>query len=107
MMKHRKSILIALAAGALLLTGCENDCKKSEPVHVNVSEGSELSSNTFGVGNLIEIGNYLYYDSATRIVYFWNGHVQLDYSTTPTPYYAPNGNPYRYNPETNTFEQIE
>ena len=26
--------------------------------------------------------------------------------TSPTPYYAPNGFPYRYNPETNTFEEI-
>lgn len=104
MMKHRKSILISLAAGALLLTGCG----KSEPVHVNVSEGSELSGNTFGVGNLIEIGNYLYYDSVTRIVYFWNGYlIGARYDTAPSAYYAPNGKPYRYNPETNTFEQIE
>lgn len=104
MMKNRKSILIALAAGALLLTGCG----KSEPVHVNVSEVSELSGNTFGAGNLIEIGNYLYYDSVTRIVYFWNGYLShLRADTSPTSYYAPNGKPYRYNPETNTFEQIE
>ena len=103
MMKHRKNILIALAAGALLLTGCE----KSEPIHVNISEKSELSDNTFGVSNLIEIGNFLYYDSTTRIVYFWNGDLTYNPATTPTPYCAPNGKPYRYNAETNTFEQIE
>ncbi len=28
-------------------------------------------------------------------------------ATTPSPYYAPNGLPYKYNPETNTFEEIE
>lgn len=104
MMKHRKNILIALAAGILLLTGCE----RSEPVHVNVSEKSELSGNTFGIDNLIKIGNKLYYDSSTHIVYFWNGYLNnLRSDTTPTPYYSPNGKPYRYNPETNTFEQIE
>ena len=27
-------------------------------------------------------------------------------ATAPTPYYAPNGLPYRYNPESNTFEEI-
>lgn len=104
MMKYRKNILIVLAAGALLLTGCE----KSEPIYANVSEKSELSGNTFGASNLIEIGNFLYYDSTTRIVYFWNGEYMCrDFSIAPSPYYAPNGKPYRYNPETNTFEQIE
>lgn len=34
-----------------------------------------------------------------------DGHHYQD--TTPSPYYAPNGKPYRYNPETNTFEEIK
>jgi hypothetical protein len=56
---------------------------------------------------MVEIGNYLYYDSTTRIVYWWNGAIRANYATTPSPYYAPNGLPYLYNPETNTFEEIE
>lgn len=58
---------------------------------------------------MIEIGNYLYYDSTTRIVYWWNGIIGTagDSAISPSPYYAPNGLPYLYNPETNTFEEIE
>ena len=66
----------------------------------------ELHSNMIGKNVLIKIGGGLYYDSATRIVYWWNGVLKGGYSTTPSPYYAPNGLPYRYNPETNTFEEI-
>jgi hypothetical protein len=36
-----------------------------------------------------------------------NGAIAGTISTTPSPYYAPNGLPYRYNPETNTFEEID
>ena len=100
----KKCLFIALAAGVLMLSGCES----SEPVHVNVEDSAELQGNTFGTANLVEIGDRLWYDSTTRIVYFWNGYLgYTDYSATPSPYYAPNGKPYRYNQETNTFEEIE
>lgn len=49
----------------------------------------------------------LWYDSSTRIVYFWNGELSNMASTAPSPYYAPNGRPYRYDPTTNTFEEID
>ena len=54
---------------------------------------------------MIGIGDGLYYDSATRIVYlkFNSG----SYKGYLSPYYAPNGLPYKYNPETNTFEEID
>ena len=95
--------MVMLAVGVTGLSGCG----ESASVNVNVSENSELSGNTFGVSNLIEIGGCLYYDSTTRIVYWWNGCILYDVATTPTPYYAPNGKPYRYNLKTNTFEEIE
>lgn len=62
-----------------------------------------------GKYTLTEIGNGLWYDTTTRIVYWWNGFLSscLNVSTTPSPYYAPNGLPYRYNPETKTFEEIK
>ena len=48
-----------------------------------------------------------YYDSTTKIVYFWNGSIGYGRaSTTPSPYFAPNGLPYKYEPETNTFVEI-
>lgn len=56
---------------------------------------------------LIRIRSCLYYDSTTRIVYIWNGHINDQFATVPTPYYAPNGLPYKYNPSTNTFEVIK
>lgn len=78
-------------------------------INVNAENRDELSGGKFGKSALVEIGDYLYYDSTTRIVYWWNGMLlnANHNSTTPTPYYAPNGLPYRYDPTTNTFEEIE
>lgn len=84
-------------------------CSSSSYVQVNVSNTESIHNNLFGKDTLIEIGNGLYYDSTTRIVYWWNG-ILVDFnecSNTPTAYYAPNGLPYKYNPETNTFEEID
>lgn len=100
----KKRILTSLLLCGMLLgiTGCGG------AVSVNVNNSENLSGNTFGTYSLIEIGNNLYYDSTTRIVYFWNGFIGIaDCATTPSPYYAPNGLPYRYDPTTNTFEEIE
>lgn len=76
-------------------------CGAVEPVKVNVSNDQSISSDT--LGTLVEIGGLLWYDPATRIVYRINDHA---YGVTYVPYYAPNGMPYRYDPETNTFEEI-
>ena len=78
-------------------------------VYVNYENSEALNSNVLGIDALVKIGNGLYYDSTTGIVYWWNG-VDYNYShaaTTPSPYYAPNGLPYRYNPETNTLVEIK
>lgn len=86
---------------------CLSGCGSTTVVAVNVEDAESTHSSTFGRNALIEIGDGLYYDSTTRIVYWWNGIFGLSKSTTsPSPYYAPNGLPYRYNPETNTFEEI-
>ena len=102
----KKRLLVGLIGCVLAfsLVGCG----EKTTINVNVENSSELSGTTLGVDSLIEIGNRLYYDSTTRIVYWWNGRMNMNYmDTTPTPYYAPNGLPYRYNPTTNTFEEIE
>ena len=104
MKKQIRNILILIAALLLFcsLTGCGSE------VVVNVENTENINGNNFGKYALVGIGNGLYYDSTTRIVYWWNGHMSVvDYSISPSPYYAPNGLPYRYNPETNTFEEIE
>lgn len=93
----------------LFLVGCGED----GVVMVNVENKETLSDKTFGTDALTKIGNGLWYDSSTRIVYWWNEQLGDDSydawrsDTTPSPYYAPNGLPYRYNPETNMFEEIK
>ena len=52
-----------------------------------------------------KIEDQLYYDINTKIVYFYNGPYAVRHYL-PTPYYASNGLPYKYNPETNTLEEI-
>lgn len=103
-MKKLKIILAAtLLSSILFITGCSEST-----VNVNVENSESLNGQTFGKSALIEIGNGLYYDSTTRIVYWWNGFYSIANSaTTPSPYYAPNGLPYKYNSKTNTFEEIE
>jgi uncharacterized protein YceK len=95
----RKKILITMmiCLSAIALTGCS-----SSPVVVNIANGNDLHSNQFA--EFVRIGDKLAYDSATRIVY----RIDETYAQNVLiPYYAPNGLPYKYNPETNTMEQIE
>lgn len=100
------AIFICLIA-VLSLTGCDTNTG-SNVINVNVEENNTISGNKFGKSALIAIGDGLWYDATTRIVYWWNGFLNTyNYTTTPSPYYAPNGLPYRYNPETNTFEEIK
>lgn len=102
MKKKILALLLLFSFVAFGLIGCDD-----KPVIVNVKNNEELNGTNFGESALIEIGNGIYYDSTTRIVYWWNGYLTSSRPTTPSPYYAPNGLPYRYNPETNTFEEID
>lgn len=80
-----------------LLTACEltiSENKVNENIGIN------------GIGSLIEIGNDLWYDASTGIVYWWNGNLHNNWAVAPSPYYASNGLPYRYNSNTNTLEEI-
>ena len=102
-MKKLLSIILVCAITLSMVS-----CVEEKVVAVNVENQETLQNTVLGVDALVELGNGLYYDSTTRIVYWWNG--LLNYSSwdaSPSPYYAPNGLPYRYNPETNTFEEIE
>lgn len=103
-MKKLLSIILACAI-TLSMISC---VVEEKVIAVNVENIDNAQNTVMGKDALIEIGNYLYYDSTTRIAYWWNGCLFYSkYATTPSPYYAPNGLPYRYNPETNTFEEIE
>ena len=86
----------------LSFSGC-----RVESAQANVKTNDTVTVKSLGTDNLINIGGYLYYDSTTKIVYFWNGSIGYGRaSTTPSPYFAPNGLPYKYEPETNTFVEI-
>lgn len=101
-----KKLLLLLVACILIISLI--GCGESKTISVNVENKDDLSSGVFGIKSLIEIGDGLWYDQSTRVVYWWNGYfIKSSYDTTPTPYYAPNGTPYRYNPSTNTFEEIK
>jgi hypothetical protein len=96
-----KKIFIALIGFVITfsLVSCEELCDPS----VNVSNSENIASDRFG--QFITIYGDLVYDAATRIVYI-ESSTYYGYETY-TPYYAPNGLPYRYNPVTNTLEEID
>lgn len=100
-MKNKLIKIICVCTLLFSLTGCS----PATQVSVNVENVEQLHNVILGKDSFVEIGNGLCYDTATRIIY-----VKIDgvggYSYF-SAYYAPNGLPYRYNPETNTFEEIE
>ena len=99
----KRKLLICLIILTFLLVGCSGP----QSININVENSSELNNAVIGIESLVKIGDKVWYDSTTRIVYWWNGRINGNNATVPTPYYAPNGLPYRYNPETNTLEEIE
>jgi hypothetical protein len=102
-------MIVALGLVCIMVLGLIGCAPANTSVSVNVENSDNLSSGKFGKSAMVEIGDFLWYDSTTRIVYWWNGNLyaSASYTTNPSPYYAPNGLPYRYNPETNTFEEID
>lgn len=93
---------IKLLLPLTILLFCLTGCGEVAPITVNVENNESLATNT--LGTFTYIGNYIYYDSATKIVY--RSNYVYSGNSVYVPYYAPNGLPYRYNPETNTFEEI-
>ena len=58
--------------------------------------------------DLINIDGCLYYDAKTNIVYIWNGFSGcFTTATSPSPYYASNGLPYKYDPDTRELKEIK
>ena len=96
----RRCLIVILASlAAISLIGCSTQVPGTVDSKTKIEHGEN---------NMIELGNDLWYDSVTGIVYWWNGNLSRGESATaPTPYYASNGLPYRYNPEKQTFEEID
>lgn len=81
----------------VLLIGC------AETTTLNVEGKGIVQSPEFI--NICDGNVLLNYDTSTGIVYIKNYTHSGNY--VYTPYYAPNGLPYRYNSETNMFEEID
>ena len=107
MKRKLKKIILGLA----LLLCISNIMACNRPRNVNASisdkDGNIVSSNSYGIANLKSISQSLYYDSVTKIVYFWNGVFSIDNATMPTPYYSENGKLIKYNPLNNLFMEVE
>ena len=99
----KRNLLILLTT--LLLSCSLSGCESKTVVAVNVENKESIHNTTFGKDAFIKISDDLYYDSTTRIV--WLKNYSNGYGCSYVPYPAPNGLPYRYNPKTNTFEEIE
>ena len=98
-MKRILIIAAILLFSSINLIGCTT-------TELNVNMEGEVSN--IQPGGFVSICDYpipLSYDTMTKIVYIKNITYGARY--VYTPYYAPNGLPYRYNPETNTFEEIK
>jgi len=89
----RKRLLLTLLIPILLFTGCRTGTIKKE------NHCEKATKNLF---KQIENDNFLYYDTKTKVVYIVfretkNGgqRIGTGYGYM-SPYYAPNGKPYRY-----------
>ncbi len=93
-------MLIVCVFMTCLVTGCDTeDISHHETLNVSLSNNQNIC--------LQMIKDTIYYDTRTGIVYFWNGYNYYNASTMPSPYYAPNGLPYKWNPVTEKLEEIE
>ncbi|SCG88028.1 Uncharacterised protein [uncultured Clostridium sp.] len=96
--------IFIIALAFILLSTLDSD--PSMQVSVKTTEGTTYQD--FGVDMLQKLDGGLYYDQTTGIVYFWNGVFSIaNNSTTPTPYYSENGKLYRYDPVSNTMEEVK
>lgn len=100
-----KKILMTVLICILLLL-CIS-CSDDKVTTINVEDiTNSLQNNIVGKEALKAINDSLYYDTTTGVVYWWNGYYSSQWAIVPSPYYSPNGLMYKYNPETNTLEEI-
>jgi len=95
----RKLIIILITI--LLILGLSS-CSST---NLNVAIEGEVNPNPTGFVEICNSPIILVYDSMTNIIYIENSTYAG--GEVYTPYYAPNGLPYRYNPEKNLFEEIK
>lgn len=105
-MKNWILAVFIIVLSFILLTAFDSD--HSMQASVKTTEGTAYKD--FGVvDRLQKLDGGLYYDQTTGIVYFWNGSfgIARNSATMPTPYYSENGKLYRYDPVSNTMEEVK
>lgn len=98
--------LIVMATAVLLIVGMFCGCM-SEKSDVLVEETVSVDADSDWTIRFIDLGekpSQLCYDNTTYIVYLKQSVDSTRYIYTA--YYAQNGLPYRYNPETQSLEEI-
>lgn len=83
----------------LTVIGCDTDASYHETLNVSLSNNQNIC--------LQRIKDTIYYDTRTGIIYFWNGYNYSNAASVPSPYYAPNGLPYKWDPIAEKLEEIE
>lgn len=95
------SVLIGLSISCL--AGCEEQTKTT--LTINMSDVETSINQPTGFIKICDEPISLSYDSMTNIIYMrdrtYSGYCVY------IPYYAPNGKPYKYNPNTKSFEMIK
>lgn len=103
-MKEWILVIFIIVMTFVLLSTLDSD--HSMQASVKTTEGTAYKD--FGVDMLQKLDDGLYYDQTTGIVYFWNGVFSIaKNSTTPTQYYSENGKLYRYDPVSNTMDEVK
>lgn len=98
-------VTILILAIVLLIVITVTGCNKTRTIQE--SKESQRLENHKGIHSLVHIGNGLYYDSETGIIYWWGGVLGYSQSATvPSAYYSSNGLLCKYNPETKNIEEI-
>ena len=102
-MKKYITLLLTTGLIAISLVGCTSSTQMS------IKTDNETVNKEFGTARLQNLGSGLYYDQTTGIVYWWNGSLTpgSNVATTPTPYYSEHGKLYRYDPVSNTMEEVK
>lgn len=103
-MKKYKIFLLMCALCGIVFTGCQAVWAGSDTASVDDKVGSDFSR--------IAGEDNLYYANDTNVVYWIGGSYSLnmvgeDYTTSyMTPWIAPNGLPYIYDPEKREMKEI-
>lgn len=109
-MKRKWMVMVVSLTLIFVLVECSAE---KEVILVNLESSSDndsriLPNQNIGISAMAELGDGVWYDTTTGIVYWWNGFYNASYaSNTPSPYYSSNGYLYRYIPETNRLEEVK